>query len=143
VHLLVSRHFENKHDTAPQGQNLESDQANRTDVADRGTCDLAIFGTLLCPGGGGILHTTYRRRRRKICFFPFTACFRGDQSGRVVCEMQEVAPQTGKKMRSYVAVSSSCCPLYLLLQRGSQARRPSSRCNRCRRCAPILALLRT
>jgi hypothetical protein len=56
VHLLVSRHFENKNDTAPQGHNLESDQANRTDFADRGTCDLAIFGTLLCPGGGRILY---------------------------------------------------------------------------------------
>jgi hypothetical protein len=51
VHLLVRRHFENKNNTAPHGHILESDQANRADVADRGTCDLAVFGTILCPGG--------------------------------------------------------------------------------------------
>jgi hypothetical protein len=59
VHFFARRHFENKNNTAPQGHNLESDQANRTDLADRGTCNLAVFGTLLCPGGGGdlVLHT--------------------------------------------------------------------------------------
>jgi hypothetical protein len=95
VHLLVRRHFENKNSTAPQGHNLESDQANRTDVADRGTCDLAVFGTRLFPGGGEnlALHAACRRRRREICFFPFTACFRGPKWPG--CERQEVAPQAG------------------------------------------------
>jgi hypothetical protein len=53
VHLLACRrHFKNKKNIAPQGHNLESDQANLIDDADRGTCDLAVFGTFLCPGDG-------------------------------------------------------------------------------------------
>jgi hypothetical protein len=72
VYLLVRRHFENKNNTAPQGHNLESDQANRTDVADRGICDLAVFGTILCPGpalgagGTGILYYIQAPQARNL-----------------------------------------------------------------------------
>jgi hypothetical protein len=66
VHLLVRRHFEIKNNAAPQGHNLESDQANWTDVADRGTCNLAVFGALLCPGGGGILNYMQAPQARNL-----------------------------------------------------------------------------
>jgi hypothetical protein len=60
-------HFKNKNNTAPQGHNLESDQANRSDDADRGTCDLAVFGTLLCPEGrGGILYHMQTPQARNL-----------------------------------------------------------------------------
>ena len=127
MHLLACRrHFKNKKNIAPQGHNLESDQANLIDDADRGTCDLAVFCfryDFVPWGREGDLWscTTYRRHRREICFFPFTACFRGPKWPG--CERQEVAPQAGGKMRPYVAVGSSCCLLYLLLQRGSQGGR--------------------
>jgi hypothetical protein len=82
-----------------------------------------LFSVRFCIRGGGGFCTTCRRRMREICFLPLFPSRRasGDQSGRVVRgKKQEVAPQAGEKMRSYVAVSSSCCLLYLLLQRGSQ-----------------------
>jgi hypothetical protein len=59
-------HFKNKNNTAPQGHNLESDQANRTDDADR-QVDLRpatwLFSVHFCAfvpvGAGGdlVLHT--------------------------------------------------------------------------------------
>ena len=74
---------------------MESDQANRTDVADRGVLRPGCFRCAFVPWGRVGSCTTCRRRRREICFIPFTACFRGPKWPG--CERQEVAPQAGNK----------------------------------------------
>jgi hypothetical protein len=106
VHLLVDAISKTR--TTPHHKDTTWSRIKpigRTDDADRGTCDLDVFGTLLCPGGGGGSCTICRRRRRKICFFPFTVCFRGPKWPG--CERQEVAPQEKRETCACALISTS------------------------------------
>jgi hypothetical protein len=84
VHLLVDAISKTR--TTPHHKDTTWSRIKpigRTDDADRGTCDLAVFGTLLCPGGGGDLVLYAGAAGAKFSSFP-SRCASEDQSGRVV-----------------------------------------------------------
>jgi hypothetical protein len=77
VHLLVgaiskTRTTPNHKDSTTH--NLESDRANRTDDADRGGCDLAVFGTLLCPLSEWVLRKQLRFQEIALTHPPGAFC---------------------------------------------------------------------
>jgi hypothetical protein len=82
VHLLVRRHFENKkqqHRTTRTQLGFRPSQSDPP-MSPTGGAATWLFSVRFCAlgGAGGSACTTYRRRRREICFFPFTACAPGD-----------------------------------------------------------------
>jgi hypothetical protein len=116
-----------QHRTTRTQPGLRSSQSDQCRRQGQGGLRPGCFRCAFVPwrrGGGSC--TTYRRRRPQaqnllLSLHGVLPGFRGPKWPG--CERQEVAPQAGKQMRSYVAVSSSCCLLYLLFQRGSQGGR--------------------